>query len=159
VIASKVSAAQPARIPCAVPALVVGEDAVAQVGIEQGEGRDDVGAELRMGGDLPALLGGERMAVVRDVEQRLVHLADVVEQRHALDARPVALGEAARIGEDERDRGDAADVRPSGRVVRVDRVEERLQRGGGKPLDAAALTACLEPIETRPGGEQRGAYV
>jgi hypothetical protein len=37
--------------------------------------------------DLLALLGGEGAVVMRDVEQRLVHLADVVEQRHALDAR------------------------------------------------------------------------
>jgi hypothetical protein len=37
--------------------------------------------------DLLTLLGGEGAVVVRDVEQRLVHLADVVEQRHALDAR------------------------------------------------------------------------
>ena len=82
----------------------MGEDAVGQIGIEQRERLDDAGAELRMGRDLQPLLGGEGVVVVRDVEQRLVHLADVVKQRHALDARPLALGEAARVGEDERRR-------------------------------------------------------
>ena len=110
-----------------------------------------------MGRDLLALLGGEGVVVVRDVEQRLVHLADVVKQRHALDARPRVLREAARVGDDERDRGDAADVRAGGRIVRVDRVEQRLERRRGEPFDAGALAARLQVVEPRAGGEQRGS--
>ena len=43
---------------------MVREDAGAEVRIEQGEGGDDVGAELRMRRDLLALLGGERTVVI-----------------------------------------------------------------------------------------------
>ena len=84
------------------------------------------------------LRGGERVLVVDDVEERLVDLADVVEERDALDALALVLGEVGRVGEDERVGGDAAHVRAGFRVVGVDGVEQRLERGGGEPLGGAA---------------------
>jgi hypothetical protein len=55
-----------------------------------------------VGRDRVALLGGELAVLVDDVEQRLGDLADVVEQRDALDhvvAVRRQLGGAARMSE------------------------------------------------------------
>jgi hypothetical protein len=59
-----------------------------------------------------------------DVFDRLVNLADVVEECDALDALAFVVGEVGRVGEDEGVGGDASDVRAGVGVIRVDRVEE-----------------------------------
>ena len=50
----------------------------------------------------------------------------------------LVLGELGRIGEDQGVCGDAAHVGPGFGVVGVDRVEQRLERGGGESLGGAA---------------------
>ena len=130
-----VAAAQAARISAPVPSLVVREHAVGELGIEGVERSEDVGAELRVRDDQRALLLGELLVVVDDVEERLVDLPDVVKECDALDGALVrAHSRSAASREDERVGGDAADVCAGFGVVRVDGVEECLEGGGGDSL-------------------------
>ena len=81
---------------------------------------------------------------MNDVEQRLVDLADIVEERDALDVAERALVEVGGIGEDECITSDAADVRAGFCVVRVDRAQQRFEHGGGETLGSEAALALAD---------------
>jgi 23S rRNA (cytosine1962-C5)-methyltransferase len=91
-----------------------------------------------MGHDCSAFLGGELRRIVKDVGERLVELAYVVEQRHALDAAEGSLVEPGCIAEDERIGRDATHMGAGNRIVRVDCVEKRFERGGAESLGSRA---------------------
>jgi len=69
-----------------------------------------------------------------DVEERLVDLADVVEQRDAFDVTFLGRVEVGRVGQDQRIPSDAADVGTRLMVVRVDRAKQCLEHSGSKSL-------------------------
>jgi len=143
--------AHPTRVPSTVPPLVVREYAVGELGVEAAQWGEDVGAAARVGGDGPAGFRGELGLVVNDVEERLVDLSDVVEECHALDIPALAFFEARGVGDDQSVRGDAADVGAGLRVVRVDRIEQRLEGRGGEALGRASL-----PVFTDEGRHDGG---
>ena len=142
-----------AGIAGAVPSLVVREDAFRQIGIEAAEGREHFGATLWVRGNGLALVRGELVRVVDDVEQRFVDLPDIVEECDTLDAAPHVLLEAGRVGEHERVRGDAADVRAGVGIVGIDGLEQRLERGGG---DALRGLPSLELVPEQQRGGRGG---
>ena len=74
-------------------------------------------------------------SIVHDVEQRFVDLADVVKERDALDGVAAALVESGRFGDDQRVGRDAPNVLSSLGVICFDRVEQRLEAGGGEAFD------------------------
>ena len=76
---------EPARVAGAVPALVVREHAVGELGIEATSGASTSAPRCGCVAIALALGGRERLVVVDDVEERLVDLPDVVEERDALD--------------------------------------------------------------------------
>lgn len=143
-----------ARIAGAVPALVMGEDTLLQVGIETGEGLEHVGATARVGGDGATLGGGETLDVVNDVEERLVDLADVVEEGDPGDAATCSAGEAGGVGEDECVLGDSADVDAGIRIVGVDGAKQRFEGGGGH---AFGRPSCMELAPDEGGADCGGS--
>ena len=82
--------------------------------------------------------------------KRFVDLADVVKERDALDGALLRLVEPGRVGDDERAGRDAADVHPRLRVVRLDGVEQRLERRRGEALEA--LLAVALPCDDGAAG-------
>jgi len=115
---------QATRISLAVPTLVVSQHAVGQIGIEDAERFEHAGANTRVLRDGTTLGRTQRVRLANDVFDCLVDLADVVEERDALDALAFMVGEIGRVGKDEGVRGDASDVCARIGVVGVDRVEE-----------------------------------
>jgi hypothetical protein len=93
------------------------------------------------------------VVVVHDVEQRLVNLAYVVEQGDALDAADGGLIEVCRAREGHAVRGDTADVRTGHRVIRIDGVEQRLERRGGEAPGSLRLAALSNEECADPGAE------
>jgi len=85
-----------------------------------------------------AFLRRQGRVVVNDVEQRLVDLADVMEEGDALDVPEGALAQVGGVGEDERITSDAADVRAGFSVVGVDRAQQGFEHGGGETLGREA---------------------
>jgi hypothetical protein len=128
------SSLETARVACAIPSLVMGEHTFGEIRIESVERGKHLGSACRMGVDGPSLGCGELSLVVDDVEQRLVDLSDVVEERDAFDALAFVLGEVGGLTQDEGIRRDAPDMSSSVGVIRVDRVEERLESGGREAL-------------------------
>lgn len=149
-------AAEAPWIASAVPALVVGQDAVGKLGVEGAEWREDRGATLRVGGDGAAVLGGELRLVVDDVEECLVDLSDVVEEGDAFDRATFVIGEAGRVGDDERVGRHATNVRTGLRVVRVDRVEECLEGRRGESLGGATRASFADGDHTGDGASREG---
>ena len=88
-----------------------------------------------------------------DVEQRFVDLADVVEERDALDRSWQSCSSSAgRLGEDQGVGGDAADVRAGSASLASMALSKRLERGGGEAFgDAAAPSFARE--RAAPAGE------
>jgi len=119
------------RIAGAVPALVMSEDALLEIGIETGEWLEHVRAATRVRGDGASFGGGEVLNVVDDVEERLMDLADVVKERDAQDAASSAPGKPCFLGEDEGILRDAADVDAGVRIIGIDGAEERFEGGSG----------------------------
>ena len=128
------AAPQAARVSAAVPAFVVREDALRELGVKAAERGEDLGSAPRVRGDRATGFGGEGFLFVDDVEERLVDLSDVVKERDPLDGLALAAVESRCVGDDEGVRRDAAHVRAGLRVVRVDGVEECLERGAGETL-------------------------
>ena len=99
--------------------------------------------------DQRALAIVELVVVVDNVEEGGVDLPDVVVERDALDGAALVLIEAGRAREHERVGGDAANVRAGLRVVGINGVEERFERGGGdafaEPLIVPAAEGEGEP--------------
>jgi len=131
---------------------MVCKDALLKLGIEAGERLQHVGPASRVGGDRTALGGSESLDVVDDVEERLVDLADVVEQGDTSDPALLVLAESRCVGEDERVFGDTSDVYARVGVVGVDSAEERFEGGGGHAFGG------LLPFEFTPdeGGAGHG---
>ena len=125
----------------AVPSLVMRQHALGKIGIEMLQRREDVGAAPGVRHHRAPFRRREPGVVVKDVGDRLVDLADVVEQCDALDAVTRALVHVGRIGENQRIVGDAPDVGAGDGVVGVDGVEQRLERGGAEPLGVLARAA------------------
>ena len=98
-----------------------------------------------MGEDGASLGGRQLRVVVDDVEERLVNLADVVEEGDALERAQLVLIETGGVAEDQRIAGDPPDVLSRFVVVGLDRVEQRLERGGREALGALATTAFEAP--------------
>jgi hypothetical protein len=144
-------AAKAAWISRSIPPFVVREDAVGEIGVEWRQRGEHLGATCGMGGDLTSLGVGEFRALVDDVEQCFVNLADIVEESDALDAAALVIVQLGGVGEDERVCGDTADVRTGSRIVGVDGIQERLESGGSESFGGVTASA-LEDIE-RAGGE------
>ena len=138
-------ATKSARVATAVPPLVMGENADRELGIEWRERREDRGAAARMGRDRPSLGRGEPAVVVNDVEERFVDLADVVEERDALDAAKDVVPETSGIAEDQRIARDLTDMLAGFVVVGFDRVENRLEGGGREPFGAGTAVVLDAP--------------
>jgi hypothetical protein len=147
-------ATQVTRVAAPVPPLVVGQDSIWQLGIERGERRQHVRAAARVRGDLASLCRGEARRIVDDVEQRLVDLADVVKQRHALYRAALTLGQAGRVGDDQSIRRNPTDVLPGLRVVGLDGVENRFQARSREAFDGLASSAFT--IGQHAGDDGRG---
>ena len=99
--------------------------------------------------------GRELPRIVHQVEQGLVDLADVVEERHALDAVALMLLQPGRLGQHQREARDAAHVRAGLRIGRVDGVEQRLEQRGGEALRLAARASLARDERGRAGGAGR----
>jgi hypothetical protein len=130
--------AEPGGIAGAVPALVMTEHAGAEIRIEARHRLEHLGATLRMGGDQLPFRGRELMIVVNHVIDRRVDLADVVEERDALDASATRFIEVGGTSEDQRVGRYAPDVSTRLVVIGVDRVEQRLECGSRKSLRGLA---------------------
>ena len=148
------AAAKAIRISRPVPPLVVRENARGKVRVEGRNWREHVGATLRVRGYRPPFRGGEMRVLVNDVEERLVNLPNVMEQRHALDDFPSVGTELGGVGDDQGVGGDATHVRTGLCVIRVDRIEQRFQAGGGKSLRRRSTAAfSYEERAARNAGE------
>jgi len=91
-----------------------------------------------------AFLLRELRLFMDDVEQRLVDLADVVEERDALHVPLLAGIEVGRFGEDERITSHTADVAAGFGVIGVDGAEECLEDGGGESFSGQTSLAFAE---------------
>jgi hypothetical protein len=145
-------AAQRARVAAAVPSLVVREDAGGELRVERGQRLEHLGAAQRVDRNEAALVRREGALVVHQIEERGVDLSYVVKERDALDAAHVGVVEPGGVRERDRVRGDAADVGAGLRVVGVDRVEERLEGGGGETLGNASFASALRHVERGAAG-------
>jgi hypothetical protein len=132
-----------------VPSLVMSQDASGNLGVERGQWREDLCTTYRMRGDCLALCPRELRFLVNNVEQRLVNLADVVEECHALDVELLVFIELCGIRKNKRIDRDASDVGACLGVVRVDGIEQRFERSGRE-----ALGSLPPPAFTHD--EQRG---
>ena len=146
-----VSALELIRVAPPVPALMMRQHVPPELGIETGEWLQHVGTAARVRGDGTAFGRREALDVVDDVEERLVDLADVVEQGDARDAMPGALRKAGGVGEDEGIFGDASDMDAGVGIVGVDGSQERFEGGGGHSFGGLAGLK-LVPDEERPRG-------
>jgi len=139
---------EPARVACSIPPLVMGHHAVGEVRIEHAQRLEHASAQVGMSGDGATLGGAQGIVFLDDVEERFVDLSDVMEECDAFDALAFVRGEVGCIGKDEGVRGDTPDVGTGIGVIRIDRVEQRLEGGGGKTLgDPAGLFAADEERE------------
>lgn len=150
------ASAEAAWVTRAVPSLVVGQHAVRELRVEAAERRKDRRAAFRVRGDGAAVLGSERRLVVDDVEQRLVDLSDVVEQCDALDGATFAAAQTGSAGDDEGVGRDAADVRAGLCVIRVYRVQQRLQRRCCEALGRASRSALVDDDRASYGAHDEG---
>ncbi|MEA2762282.1 MAG: hypothetical protein QOD47_1566 [Gemmatimonadaceae bacterium] len=75
-----------AGISLPIPAFVVGGHSLGQVWKECLQRSENFGAALRVRHHGPALLGGELRFLVKNIRQRAVKLADIVEKSDALNA-------------------------------------------------------------------------
>lgn len=137
----------------AVPSLVMRCDSLPQVGVEGDDRAQHLGTALRMRPDSSPLLRGKLGVFVKNVGERFVQLPDVVEERDPLDTAPGVLIVAGRPRKDVRERRDSADVSASFRVVGINGVEQRLERGGAQPLRAGPATPF--PEEESAGGDAK----
>ena len=120
-----------------------------QLGIECLQWRQDLGATGGVRVDRSAVARRELRNIVHDVEQRFVDLADVVEERNAFHGALLVRVESCSVCDDKRACGDAADMHAGIRVIRLDGVEERFERGSGKSLEGLRCSTLA--------GEQRSA--
>ena len=74
------------------------------------------------------LLGRQFGGLVEDVAERAVQLADVVEERDSLHAMLLAFVETGRFGQDQSVGRDTTDMGTGVAIVRIDRIQQRLQR-------------------------------
>jgi len=132
-------AADASGIATTVPALVMREHAALELGIEGGERREHGGATARMGRDRLALGRRQARPIMDQVKERLVDLADVMEERDPLDHVALARRQVGGIGDDERVAGNAPHVRPGLRVGRIDRIEERFEHRRRQSLGATPI--------------------
>lgn len=114
-----------------------------------------MGSHRRMSLDLAALGSGELGGFIDDVMERSIDLANVVKERDALDAMLSSLVEVCRFGDYQRVLRNAPHVRAGRRVIRVDRVEERLQRGRSETLKSES---CPSLAGEQGSGGNRSDY-
>jgi hypothetical protein len=119
--------AQSARISCSIPSLVMRNDPVTQFWIKSVERLEYLAAAFRMRHHGLPLLGRELVGVVENVEERFVNLSDVMEQRDTLDFAALRFLESGSVRQHQRVLRNASHVRSRDRVVRVDRIEQRLE--------------------------------
>jgi len=143
------AATQSARISLSVPAFMVRQDAVGQLGIERREGREHFRATRGVSGDLAALGARQALGLMDDVEQGLMDLSDIVKERDALDRALATIVESRGVGDDERAGCHAAHVHTGFRIVRLDRVEQCLERRGREPLDGLLAASRTEMVGDR----------
>src|SRR5439155_13695443 len=129
-------ASESAWISGSVPPLVMRQHGFRELFVKVRDRRQYLGAAHRMRGDFMALFRCQLALLVHDVEQRFVNLAYVVKQRTQFDRTPRLLVHTDHVGKDERVTRDAADVRAGLRIVGVDRLEQRLQRGSSEALSS-----------------------
>jgi 23S rRNA (cytosine1962-C5)-methyltransferase len=120
---------------------VVSEDTGWQVRVEIGQRGQDRGTASGMSRDRSPLLARESRSLVYDIEQRLVDLADVVEQRHPLDLVLHGVIGSAHLGQNECVAGHSAHVRPCFGVRCIDRVEQRFGQRSGQAFGASPTAA------------------
>src|SRR5262245_49542593 len=87
--------------------------------------------------DRASIRRAELVIVVHDVEERLMNLPDVVEERDAFDRVALPLIESGCVRNDQRIVRDSPNVLPGLRIVGFDRVQQCLEAGGGKSLEGA----------------------
>lgn len=137
-------------IALSIPAFVVGKHALCQVWIEGSDGSENVCTALWMRRNLSSLGRSECRLLVDDIEKRLMDLSDVMKQSDALDDFHLVLGKIRRVGEDQCVRGNSSHMGARLCIVGVDRVQQRLERGGCKSFgSSAAISRTYEQCAAR----------
>ena len=145
-----------ARISSSVPALMVRKHCLGQLGVKVPDRTQYLRASNRVRADGAALGWSQLAGLVHHIEERLVDLSNVMEQRGELDRASDTLVHSARIRDGEGVGGNATNVCPGLRIICVDGAQERLEGGGGKPLSSMAPAALIDenPAERDAGRDQ-----
>jgi len=121
---------------------VMRDHSVGEIRIEERERVQHLGAAVWMRRDEAPLIGRHVAGViVDDVEERFVDFSDVVEEGHALDASDGRFVESRGARQRHAVRRHASHVGSGDRVVRVDGIQERLERRGGEARGTAGFAA------------------
>lgn len=126
------------RVSGAVPSLVMRKHAARELGIERRKRCEDVGATPGMGEDCAPLVRAEACPIMDGVDQGLVDLADVMEERDSLDGPHGVRVEVRGIAEDQRVARDSSQVLARFVVSRLDGVQQGLERRGGQTFGGRA---------------------
>jgi len=120
--------AQSAWISFSVPSLMMRENSVRQLRKECAERTQHVGPTPWVHHDGAPLFRRQFLRLLHDVGYRLVDFSNVVEQRNPLNAVQSAFVEIRCAPKRQRILRDATDMRARLGVVRIDRVEQALER-------------------------------
>jgi hypothetical protein len=134
---------QAAGVAVTVPPLVVRRDTLPEVGIKGIQGRENLGATLRMRSNRASLFRSELGFVVKDVSECFVQLADVVEQRDSLDAVEHPVVELRSAPKYERVLRNAADMCAGNGVVCLNRIQERFESCRAQALGLGAPSVFM----------------
>ncbi len=134
------------------------ENTIGQVWIERRQRLEHFRSTARMGHDGPTLVGTELARLVDDVGQRTIHFTDVMKERNTLDTSLHPFVHISSLCQNECELGDSADVRAGGGVIGVDRIEDRLEGRGAKPLQPP-FCASLSQVHHADRGDKQNRRI
>lgn len=145
------------RVSATVPVLVMTQNAFAKIRVEAGKGLEHFRATLRVSGDEPPFTLRQSGVIVDNVVDSRMNLADVVEQRDALDTTALVFIEVGGVRQNERVRRHPPYVGAGFVVVGVDRIKEGFEGGSGKAFGRAprGRLARGEEASNGPHGKTR----
>jgi len=138
------------RVTSAIPAFVVTENALWKIRVKSCKRAQDIRSALWVFPDGLTLCRSESRVLPDDIRQGTVELSDIVKQRDPLDTSAHSLIQVCCAGKNQRILRDTSYVRSRFRAVRVDRVEQGLERGSAKPFHGNALSV-LPRVESAGG--------
>jgi hypothetical protein len=147
------AAGKPPGIAFSIPPFVVGQNAHRQLWIEWLQWREHVRSAPWMREDCAPLLGRQVCAVVHDVQERFMNLADVVEERDALDGSHVAIVEVSGVAEDEGVASHPTEVLARLVIGGFDSVQECFERCGSEAF--ATFSASMFEAEEAQRSEKQ----